>query len=271
MKIKLGIAILVAACIGLVVALVVMKHQADKQQKDSSSTILDFSNQLVDVRQHLDDANQVNITLNNVLATNREISTELSNSLAQSVSALAGTTALLQTAQEQITNLNEHLSDLEAQNQVLDQRVAALTNDIASLDTQITLTQAKLLTSETNNGFLEGELKRQVAEKDELQHKFNDLDDVRTQVKKLKTDLIVARRLEWMREGIDPSKIMKGGEILMQRTAPPADNTAPNRPVSGDKIPPPLGTNFDLNVEINADGSVHVIPPLTNAPATNSP
>src|ERR1700733_5900669 len=124
MKTKLGIVILVAACIGLAIALIVMKHQADEQQKSSSNTILDFSNQLVDVRQHLDEANQVNLSLNSDLATNREISLDLSNSLAQSANALAGVTASLQGAQEQITNLDEHLSDLEAQNQVLDQRVA---------------------------------------------------------------------------------------------------------------------------------------------------
>jgi uncharacterized protein involved in exopolysaccharide biosynthesis len=270
MKTKLGIVILAAACIGLVIALIVIKHQADEQQKGSSNTILDFSNQLVDARQHLDEANQVNLSLNSDLATNREISLELSNSLVQSVNALASTTASLQGAQEQITNLDQHLSDLEAQNEVLDQRVVTLTNNIASLNTQIAFTQVKLLTSETNNEFLEGELKRQIAQKEELQHKFNDLNDVRTQVKKLKTDLIVARRLEWMREGVDPTKITKGGEILMQHTAPSSSaGTKPN--AQSDKIAPPLGTNFDLNVEVNSDGSVHVIPPLSNAPATNPP
>jgi uncharacterized protein involved in exopolysaccharide biosynthesis len=270
MKTKLGIVILVVVCVGLAVALVVMKHQADKQQKGSSNTILDFSNQLVDARQHLDEANQVNLSLNSDLATNREISLELSNSLAQSASALVSTTASLQGAQEQITNLDQHLSDLEAQNQVLDQRVAVLTNNLAALNTQIAFTQVKLLTSETNNEFLESELKRQIAQKEELQQKFNDLDDVRTQVKKLKTDLIVARRLEWMREGIDPSKITKGGEILMQHTAP-SSSPATKSSAPSDKIQPPLGTNFDLNVEVNSDGSVHVIPPLSNAPATKSP
>ena len=266
---KLGIVILVAACIGLAIGLIVMKHQADEQQKSSSNTILDFSNQLVDARQHLDEANQVNLSLNSDLATNREISLDLSNSLAQSANALASTTASLQSAQEQITNLDGHLSDLEAQNEVLDQRVAELTNNIMSLDTQIAFTQTKLLASETNNEFLEGELKRQIDQKEELQHTFNDLDDVRTQVKKLKTDLLVARRLEWMREGVDPTKITKGGEILMQRTAPATAATKSS--AQSDKIAPPLGTNFDLNVEVSSDGSVHVIPPLTNAPATNSP
>jgi len=268
MNAKTGAIVLAIVCAGLVIALVAMKHQADRQQEASANAIVDFSNQLTTAATTIDDLRQVNLTLNSDLATNREISAALSNSLAQTVSALASTTASLQDAHEQIVNLNQHISDLEAQNEVLDQRVTALTNNIASLSMQIAFTQVKLLTSETNNEFLESELKHQIAEKEELQHKYNDLDDVRQQVKKLKTDLIVARRLEWVREGIDPSKLTKGGEILMQLTAPSANSAAPV-----DKIPPPLGTNFDLNVEVNSDGSVHVIPPLTNTSATttNSP
>ena len=109
-----------------------------------------------------------------------------------------------------------------------------------------------------------------MAEKAELQHKFNDLQTVRTQVKKLRDEAVTARRLEWMREGIDPTKIIKGGEILMQRTAP-TPNTVTKPSVKQGKIPPPLGTNFDLNVEGGSDGSVHVIPALPGTPAATNP
>ena len=141
---------------------------------------------------------------------------------------------------------------------MLDQRAAALTNAIASLNAQIADTQQKLAGSETNNVFLEKELQRQTAARAELESKFNNLSTVRAQVKKLKDDLFVARRLEWMREGADPASQQKGAQLLMQRTAP----TNATRP-----------PHYDLNVEVSSDGSIHVIPSPTNTPAatTNPP
>ena len=64
-----------------------------------------------------------------------------------------------------------------------------------------------------------------MAQKAELEHKFNDLDEVRGQVKKLRDELFVARRLEWMREGIDTATQHKGAELLMH--TPPARRAAP--------------------------------------------
>jgi len=261
MNTKIGIAILAVACVGFAVALLVVKHQADIQQQNSASTISDFSNQIVKANVSIDDLNQVNLNLTSDLATNRQMSLELSNKLVETVGTLSNTTASLQSAQEEITNLNQHIADLEAQNQVLDQRASSLSNTIASLDTQITFTQMKLAASETNNTFLDDELKQQVAQKAELERKFNDLDDVRAQVRKLRDDLLAARRLEWMREGIDPNKQVKGGQLLMQRPAS-ATNAAP---AAGSSL-------YNLNVEVGSDGSVHVIPPLTNSAAlTNAP
>jgi septal ring factor EnvC (AmiA/AmiB activator) len=257
MKMKTGLFILGAICVGLVIGLVVIRNQADDQQKKSADTILDFSNQVTTATATVDGLRQVNLMLTNDLAASRQETETLSNNLVQ-------TSGSLQTAQDQITNLDARVADLQAQNQALDQRAADLTNTIASLSEQITETQIKLVTSETNDAFLEGELKNQVAEKTELQRKFNDLATVRAQVKTLRDDAITARRLEWMRQGIDPSKITKGGEILMQHT-PRATNAAP---VAVPARPP----RYDLNVEVGSDGSVHVMPPQTNPPAaTNTP
>jgi predicted RNase H-like nuclease (RuvC/YqgF family) len=256
MNTKIVIAVLAVASLGLAVALVVFKHHADAQQTESANTIVDFSNQIVKANVNIEDLNQANLNLSNDLATNREMSLMLSNQLAEAAGSLAATTASLQNAQQQITNLNERITDLEAQNQALDQRASSLSNTIAALDTQIAFTQMKLASSETNNAFLDSELKRQIAQKAELEHKFNDLAEVRTQVRKLRDDLLIARRLAWMRAGIDPTKPLKGGQLLMQRP-PPATNAAA---AAGSQL-------YNLNVEVGSDGSVHVIPPLTNAPS----
>lgn len=253
MKTTLGVIILLAVCVGLVVVLVAGKRSADVRQKKDAETIVDFSNQLTTANINLDDLRQVNLMLTNDLATGRQTLTVLSNQYVATSASLSNTAAALKTAQDQIT-------DLEAQNRALDQQTMEMTNTIANLSGQITETQVKLVESETNNAFLESELKRQVAEKADLERKFNNLSQVRAQVRKLRNDLLVAQRLKWMREGTDPSQQHKGAEFLMART-----------PASNRSVGP---AHYDLNVVVSSDGSVQVVPTGTNAPAasqTSSP
>jgi uncharacterized protein YhaN len=127
-----------------------------------------------------------------------------------------------------------------------------MTNAIANLSAQIAETQKKLVESETNNTFLEKELTRQVAKKAELERRFNNLSQVRTQVKRLRDDLVIARRLEWKREGVDPVRQEKGAQLLMARTS------------TTNRIIRPPG--YNLSVEVSSEGSVKVVPTLTNAP-----
>ena len=91
-----------------------------------------------------------------------------------------------------------------------------------------------------------------MAQKAALEHKFNDLDELRQQVKKIKSDMFVARRLQIMK--YDNSQ-KKGAELMTYRRDNPY-------------TPPPTDASSSLNVEIGSDGSVRVIPPLV-AP-TNS-
>jgi chromosome segregation ATPase len=254
MKTKLGIVILVVACGGLAIVLLATKKAADERLKTDAYAILDFSNQLVNANKTLDDYRQVNLMLTNDLAGSRQEALTFSNQFTEASGTLASTKASLQSAQDQIASLHDRIAGLETRNQVLDQRAAALTNAIASLNAQIADTQQKLAGSETNNGFLEKELQRQTAAKTELESKFNNLSTVRTQVKKLKDDLLIARRLQWMRERSEPGSQQKGAQLLMQRTA-----SAPARP-----------PHYDLNVEVSSDGSIHVIPLPANAPATTT-
>jgi chromosome segregation ATPase len=249
MRTKLGIVILVVVCVGMVMVVMTEKKRADTQQKKDVDTILDFSNQLTTASANLDELRQVNLMLTNDLDATRQTLTILSNQYVTTSASLSKTTAALQTAQEQIT-------DLEAQNQALDQRVADMTNTISNLSTQIAETQMKLVESETNDVFLEGELKRQVAEKAELERKFNNLSQVRTQVRKLRDDLLIAQRLKWMRDGTDPSQQRKGAQLLMARG-----------PMTNRVVGP---AHYDLNVEVSSDGSVQVVPTMTNAPATTN-
>jgi chromosome segregation ATPase len=254
MKTKLGIVILAVACGGLGIALFATKNAADERLKKDADAILDFSNQLVAATANLDELRQVNLMLTNDLAGSRQEALTFSNQFTETSGMLASTKATLQSAQDQIASLNGRIAGLETRNQVLDQRATALTNAIASLNAQIADTQQKLAGSETNNAFLEKELQRQTAAKAELESKFNNLSTVRAQVKKLRDDLLVARRLQWMHDGVEAGSQQKGTQLLMQRTA-----SVPARP-----------PHYDLNVEVGSDGSIHVVPLPANAPATTT-
>ena len=83
------------------------------------------------------------------------------------------------------------------------------------------------------------------------------IDTLTNQLVQTSTDLDeqnIARRLEWMRQGVFASTDQKGAQQLMQGLKP-AQTRAVGRP------------NYDLNVEVRSDGSVRVVPPATNGAA----
>jgi hypothetical protein len=114
-------------------------------------------------------------------------------------------------------------------------------------------TEKKLAASEGDREFLLKELKRLQAEKAELERQFNDLSVLRTQVAKLKEELSISRRLEWIRMGIYGAQSQKGAERLLSST------------------PALPRTNFNLNVELKQDGSANVISPAVTNRAAATP
>jgi chromosome segregation ATPase len=258
MKIKIAIVILLVACIGLGIALFATKKQGDEQHAADVTSIVDFSNQVVNANVQLNDFRQTNLALTNDLAASQhelnvsqQQADALSNSLAAASAALNNTKTSLASAQDQISSLNTHISDLETQNKVLDQRAMDLTNTIAQLSASIENTQNQLAIAETNRVFIETQLQKQMAQKAELEHRFNDINEVRAQVKKLKDEMFIARRLQWMKNDTGNKK---GAELLMQKTPTTSSTSA-----ATNKTP----QNYDLNVEVGSDGSVRVIPPLS--------
>jgi chromosome segregation ATPase len=256
MKTKTGIIVLVVVAVGLVIALFATKKQADDQHVKDATAILEFSNQLDSANINLNDLRQVNLMLTNDIESTRQVLMETSNNLS---GQLAGAKAEIENDQNMITNLNGRIGDLETQNKALDGRAIMLSNNIVVLDAKIAATQQLLATTQTNNAFLAAELQKQMAEKAELERKFSDVDAVRAQLSKLRTELFEARRLEWMNAGIDPNRQPKGAELLMKRTLPSG-----SPPAAAQATPKPA-PQYDLNVEVGSDGSVHVIPPSTGS------
>jgi len=265
MKNQLGIIVLIVICVGLIAALVYNQKQATAQHQQAESTISTLSNQWVQTSTDLDKQRQVNTTLEGDLKQERESYLKLTNDYTTATATLDQTAATLKTTQEQkeqmakdVAARDTRIAELESQNLALDQRAADLSNAITNLTTQIASTQKKLAASEGDKAFLEKELQRLMTEKAELERQFNDLTVLRAQVTKLKEELAVSRRLEWIRQGLFARDTQKGAQQLMIKTPAPAASTN-----AADQNPK---GKYDLNVEVNADGTVRVIPPTTNSP-----
>jgi hypothetical protein len=263
MKNRIGVIILVLVSLVLGITLVVSKKQAAKQQQQDAETNVALSNDLSITTGKLEEQRAVNATLVSDREKKQAENERLSNNLAsvsanltQTKATLAKTESDLKASQEETAKRDAKIADLEAQNQALDKRALDLSTAITNLTVQIEETRRKLATSEGEKGFLEGELKRLVAEKAELERQFNDLKVLRAQVAKLKEELTIARRLDWIRRGLFATTDEKGAARLMQSSS------------AQPKGPPP---NYNLNVEVHSDGSVKVIPPMTNSPAATNP
>jgi len=266
MKNRIGVIVLVLVlvCVVLGIALLSIKKQAVEQQRDLTEKNGVLSNNLVMTSDQLEQHKQVIANLYAERDKRAKETETLTNkyvaslgTLAQVSNTLAKTEVELKASQAETAKRDAKIAELEAQNQALDKQAVDLSTAITNLTSQIEDTKRKLATSEGEKGFLEKELKRLMAEKAELERQFNDLAVLRAQVSKLKEELSVARRLEWIRQGLFASTEQRGAQKLMQ--GPAATQV---------KAPKPA---YDLNVEVNADGSVKVIPPLTNGPAATNP
>jgi len=192
--------ILAAACIGLGIALFVIKQNGDKQHQDDTDAIGDFSNRLVSAETHIADFYQTILVLSNRLDQSQSTSLDLSNHLADAQSELAADA-------EQITNLNQKVAAAESDNQSLNQHFTDLTNrmtgQITNLTGQLTLTQSNLDQSKKDYVLLENRLRRDVAERVVVERKFNNLSEVQAQVQKLKKNPAAAISAQQIYEGLD--------------------------------------------------------------------
>jgi chromosome segregation ATPase len=273
MKIKVVIIVLVLALVGLAIALFAVKQQSADLHTADVNSIVSFSNQLVETTSQVGELRQVNLDLTNDLSYARaqlvvaqEKIEQLSNNLISVEVTLENTTALLAIAQNQITNLHIKMTDLEWHNKTLEQNAQELTNTIAQLNAAIADTERRLAKETKNRAYLEKELQKQIALRTELEGKFNNLVEVRAQIRKLRDEKIVADRIATMK---DPTYGKKGAELLMLQSASQAVTaSATARAASTNSVAPKAGSgpDYNLNVEVGNDGSVKIIPPLNNDP-----
>jgi len=250
---KAAIVILIICTLGLGGALLWRHNEAIKQQKTDFEVKKELTNSLDVARTKLEELDQVNMLLKTNLNERSYELTSTSNTLTKTMADLSKTQkeaqAAADAAKAEMVKRDQRISELESQNDALDKQAIDLKTAISGLEKSIADTEKKLAASEGDREFLLKELKRLQTEKAELERQFNDLSLLRTQVAKLKEELSIARRLEWIRMGIYGTQNQKGAEKLMQANATPVS-------------PSP----FNLNVELKQDGSATIISGQTNAP-----
>jgi hypothetical protein len=290
MKNRIGVIILVLVCLGLAVVLIVIKKQAVQQQRTHEDEVNSLSNRLVLAKSKLGEEVQRSTTIEKDLAETKRAFSELTNTftqvsanLSQTSTDLAKTEAALKAKDEEVKKRDARIADLESQNLALDKRALELGASITNLTVQIEDTKRRLAASEGDKALLETSLKHLIAEKAELERQFNDITILRTQVSKLKEELTMERRLEWIRAGLFAGTEQKGAQKLLGGINPlrllsrtPKGSYDLNVEVGSDgsvTVLPPPKPNYDLNVEVTSEGGVKIIPPpnANRPPATNAP
>jgi chromosome segregation ATPase len=264
MKDKGLILVLLLVAAGLGVALIVVNKKSDDERKDLTAHLVVASNEIVSAKKDKAELQTVNQTLESKLAS---VSADYSNKLALSEANLRSAEANLEkitseakaeaAAQAEkdaalIAQKDKKISDLESRNQELDKQAAELHAAITNLQSQIAATQNKLSKAVKDRDLLLNELKTLQAKKDDLEKQFNNIAAMREQLRKLKIEQVIARRLDWMRRGVTTGMSEKGGQRLMNHSAAPAPAGSPG-----------------ANVELRQQGGVTIkqLPPATNAPA----
>lgn len=251
---KAAIAFLVLVALGLGIGLMVRHKNAVQTHQADQAVIGDFSNRVEVTKAKLDDAEKMAMYLETNLTIKAEELSGASNNLNKLNAELAKTRNEMQAAAEaaraEIAKKDAQITQLTTETNALTVKMDDLTSNIYKLGKLISDTEKKLTASEGDREFLLGELKRLQVEKAELEKQFNDLATLRAQVSKIKEELTVARRLEWLRMGIYGVSEKKGAEKLMTKNpAAPATN------------------NFSLNVELKQNGGATIITNKAPVPA----
>lgn len=256
--------ILAVVCAVLLGGLIYRHTQAVAQQHSDEKTILDLRTNWANTSKLLDDTREEKVLLSKSLEDSRNTGSQLSHTLAAASNLLTTTEAdfaktsaelkdKLKAAEDDLAKDETRIKELTTQNAALDKQAGDLKTAIDGLEQAIADTKRKLESAEGDKVVLQAELKRLMTDKAELERQFNDITVLRTQLAKLKEELSIARRLDWIRRGLYGD--VKGGQRMLQLSG-----------VGEQSAKPAQGTNYDLNVEVKSDGSLKVIPPPGKSP-----
>lgn len=249
---RAALTVLTIICVALGVALYARNKRSIERQQADQERILALSNDLVKASVQRDELHKISLLLEtNLTVTSVELSS-LSNHLIKTSADLekakSEAKAAAEASQAEMKKRDAKIAELEHENTTLEKQSDDLRGAIGGLEKAISETEKKLAASEGDREFLLKELKRLQAEKAELERQFNDIAELRKQVSRLKDELSIARRIEWIKKGIFGFSEAKGGQMLLQQTPKTAKTTA-------------TATNLGLQAELRTDGTATITTP----------
>ncbi len=263
MKAKILPIVLILICLGLGAGLWYRHHTAVAQKQADDEQIRLLAQQVQEKESQLGSQLAANSNLTATLqakgADLEKLLTQLSEArglLGKTQAEIKAARQELDTTKAEVNRRDGRISELESANAALDRKASEMQAAIADLEIRIADTQKSLDASEGNRSFLLKELKRLQAEKSDLERRFSDLAELRQQIKRTKEELVVSRRLDWMRRGLYDA---------MQK------NGAASTPSGPRRLSPGAKPNVDLDVEIRRDGSATTVPPVSAPPGTARP
>jgi chromosome segregation ATPase len=246
MKGKAAFIVLLIACLFLAIFLVFNRQKATEEITGLQYSITILSNTLNNTTSQLTEQQQVNLTLTGFLTDRTSELVDVSNRLvvvrADLVRSEEQAAAAAIAAQQEMAKRDARINELTGQNDEMTRRMADLDAVLTELEGQILETERKLASSEGDREFLLVELKRLQSEKAELERQLTDLALLRDQIRKLRDELSIARRIEWIRRGLYGSE-QRGAERLEPGHATPAH------------------AGYDLEVEIRQEGAARIVEP----------
>lgn len=260
MKSKIPLVVLVAVCLVLTFALFATRREAAEQSANKDERISYHSNEWQKTSIALSELRNEKAVLEKDYAKLNTDYSSLSSSYQSTTGVLASTKDTLEETAAALEFAQSKIGELEGQNEELDRQTANLNDALAALTIQIEETRQQLDVAQGDKAILQAELEKLMAEKAELERQLNDLELLKTQVRKLRSELAIERRLDWIRRGILGTSSQRGATRQME-----AAKQSKSGQESADD------SRYDLNVEILDDGTVRVLSESTNAPGTNAP
>jgi chromosome segregation ATPase len=246
-------------CFCLIGSLIYRHTQAVQSEATSQNKIEEINSKLTETTTNLGNSQQTNVVLRTEL---EKTTTELGDirlqfqTLSEDLNKEKGrANAAVQetrTALAELADRDVQIKELTSERKDLSQRVEILNRSMDELEKRIEDTESKLTASDGDRAFLLRELKRLQTEKSGIERQFNDLSVLRAQLNKLRNELTISRRIQWIRRGLTSSGSgRKGAELLSSGFQSPVTQT-----------------NYNLNVEINQSGGVKILelPPSISPP-----
>jgi chromosome segregation ATPase len=228
-------------------AFYVRHTSANKQSKALETENLRLSNECQQATLQLTDQKRVNIVLLTNLASRNDALSASSNSFGKIKLTLAEAEEAAKAARAEIEEREKRIADWEASHGDLAEKANEFKTSLGTRDHEIANVKKKLDASEGDRAFLFKELKQLQAERDDLAARFNDVEVVRAQLEKLRTEKVVNKRYSWANANLTRPE-NRGSELLTTTEEGPR-----------------ASPNYALRVELQQDGSVRLAQPTGRA------